>query len=147
MSQPISKQLYNGQLLKQQQGFTLVAALFLMVVVALLLVFLLRTGSENQWSSSLRIQEARAFQSANSGLEWAVHQLGSGACPASPTTLNLSEADLNGFQVIVTCSSAIYMENTDTVTMFEIEALAQRGIFGTSPDFVARKLQLTVEGP
>ena len=132
---------------QKQKGFMLVAVMFLMVVVALLLVFLLRTGSENQWSSSLRLQEARAFQSANSGLEWAVHQLGSGACPASPTTLNLSEADLAGFQVIITCSSTSYTENTETITMFEVEVLAQKGIFGTSPDFVARQIRLTVEGP
>ena len=133
--------------IQQQKGFMLVASMFLMVVVALLLVFLLRTGSENQWSSALRIQEARAFQSANSGLEWAVHQLGSGVCPASPTTLNLSEADLTGFQVIITCSASSYTENTETITMFEVEVLAQKGIFGTSPDFVARQIRLTVEGP
>ncbi len=130
-----------------QQGFTLVAALFLMVVVSLLLVFLLRTGSENQWSSALRIQEARAFQSASSGLEWALHQLGSGACPASPTTISFTEADLEGFRVTVTCSSTNYTEDTETITMFELEALAQRGTYGTSPDFVARQLRLTVEGP
>ncbi len=132
---------------QQQRGFTLVASIFLMVVVALLLVFLLRTGTESQWSSSLRIQEARAFQSASSGLEWVIHQLGSGTCPASPTTLSLTEADLNGFQVRVTCSSNNFTENGETVTMFEVEALAQKGIYGSSPDFVARQLQLTVEGP
>jgi len=132
---------------KKHHGFTLVAALFLMVVISLLLVFLLRTGSENQWSSALRVQEARAFQAASSGLEWAVHQLSGGACPASPTTLNLSEADLTGFQVIVTCTSSSYTENLTVITMFEIDSLAQKGSYGTSPDFVARQISLTVEGP
>ncbi len=132
---------------KSQQGFTLIAAIFLMVVISLLLVFLLRTGSENQWSSALRIQEARAFQSATSGLEWAIYRLGSGACPASPTTINFSEADLDGFQVTIRCSSTSYTENTETVTIFELEALAQKGSYGVSPDFVARQLRITVEGP
>ena len=128
------------------QGFALVATLFLMLVASLLLVFLLRTGSDNQWSSALRIQEARAFQAASSGLERALYQLESGTCPDSPTNLNLTEADLSGFQVIVNCNRRDYFEAGETIRVFEVKALAQYGSFGTSPDFIARQLHLTVEG-
>lgn len=130
-----------------QSGFILVAAIFLMMVVALLLVFLLRTGSDNQWSSSIRIQEARAFQAATSGLEWGVYQLNSGACPASPTILNLNEADLSGFSVSISCNQNDYTENGSVVSIFELDALATFGVYGSTPDFISRHLRLTVEGP
>ncbi len=133
--------------LQTQNGFILVAAIFLMMVVALLLVFLLRTGSDNQWSSSIRIQEARAFQAASSGLEWGVYQLNGGTCPASPTILNLNEADLTGFSVSISCSRNDYTENGSVVSIFELDALATFGVYGASPDFISRHLRLTVEGP
>jgi len=134
-------------MLKTQAGFILVAAIFLMLVVALLLTFLLRTGAENQWSSSLRLQEARAFQAASSGLEWGVYQLNGGVCPTSPTILNLNEADLNGFTVTLRCNQNNYTEEGKVISIFELDALATLGNYGTSADFISRHLQLTVEGP
>ncbi len=132
---------------RHQRGYILVAAIFLMIIVALLLVFLLRTGSDNQWSSAMKIQEARAFQAAQSGLEWGIYQLHTGACPASPTVLGLSEADLQQFSVTISCSRNDYTENGAVVSIFELDSVATFGTYGVTPDFIARHLQMTVEAP
>lgn len=141
----IKNTLHNPSL-KKQQGFILVGSIFLMIVVALLIVFYLRTSSENQWNSSASLQQSRVFQAASSGLEWGLYQINGGACPVSPSTLNLNEADLTGFQVVVTCSRTVYNVQTGTRAIYDLDAVATFGVYGVSTDFVSRHLQLTVEG-
>ena len=134
-----------------QSGFMLVAVLFLMLVVALLLVFLLRTGTETYVGGVLRIQQARAYQAAQAGLEWGLFNVGAGACPGVPTTttLNLSEEDLSGFtvQVTISCDNSTYTEGASTITIIEIDSTASMGTYGTSHDFVSQQVSISVEGP
>lgn len=139
---------------QKSQGVILVAALFLMLVVALLVVYLLRTGSETYWSGVLRIQQARAYQAAQAGLEWGLHQINpatsGGACPAgaNPRTINFTgtDGDLAGFKVIVTCTATPYNELTGAVTVYELDAVSSFGTFGSSPDYVSQHLKISVEG-
>lgn len=136
---------------KKQSGVILVAALFLMLVVALLIVYMMRTSSETYWAGVLRIQQARAFQAAQAGLERGLNlvdpAISGGTCPA-PVTINFgaSDADLAGFSVAVSCSLIIYSENGVDVDIFEIEAISTFGTYGISPDYVSQQLRISVEG-
>jgi len=132
---------------RSQKGFILVGSIFLMIVVGLLIVFLLRTNSANHWNTSATLQQNRAFQAASSGLDWGLYQINAGACPVSPSTLTLNEADLQGFQVTITCGKTDYVLQSGTRSIFELDSVATFGVYGVSTDFVSRHLQLTVEGP
>jgi len=132
----------------------LVAALFLMLVVALLIVYMMRTGTETYWSGVLRIEQARAYQAAQAGLEWELNRVNpvvsAGACPAGPNPRTIAfgatEGDLSGFQVVVTCTATGYLENGVAVTVFELDAVSSKGVLGTSPDYISSHLRISVEG-
>jgi MSHA biogenesis protein MshP len=127
-------------------GFSLVAVIFFMLIVGSLLTMALRLGAQSQQAGVLQLDEARAFQAAQTGLEWALNRLQAGGCPPSPTTFSVA-GDLAPFAVTVNCSSRVYSEQGSPVTIFELDAVASRGTLGATPDFVARRVQMTVQGP
>jgi len=127
---------------RRQSGFSLVAALFLIVVIGALAAFAVRIGSGQQQTVNLGLLGARALAAADSGIEWgAFRALNGGSCVAS-TALALTEGGLNGFTVVVGCGSTTHTEGTATVTVYRFDALAQAGTYGT-PDFVSRRVYAT----
>ena len=123
------------------RGFSLVAALFLIVVVALLGAFAVRIGAGQQQTVNLALLSAKALAAANSGIEYGAHQaLNAGSCAS--TTLNLTEGGLNGFTVSVTCSFTPHTVSTTAVNVYRIDATASMGAFG-QPDFVSRHVYAT----
>ena len=126
---------------RHARGFSLVAVLFLIVVIAALGAFAVRIGAGQQQTVNLALLGARALAAANSGVEWGANQaVKYGSCAG--TTLNLSEAALSGFTVTVTCASSAHAEGGSTVTVFRINARAQAGTYGT-PDYVSRQVFAT----
>jgi len=129
----------------KQQGFSLVAVIFLITVLATAVVFIQRISSVSVATTTLAMQGARAWQAAQAGAEWGIYKVINGGCPTSPSTFILSEQSLSGFNVSVSCTSQSYTEVGLTVTMYYLDVLAESGTFGTSPDYVSRKITLTVE--
>lgn len=117
-------------------------AIFLLVVLAALGVFMVRIGGVQQQTVSVALLGARAFEAAVSGIEWGAFQaLDSGACTTS--TLNLTEAGLDGFTVDVTCSTTSHTEFGNAYDLYVIDVEARAGSYGT-PDYVSRRMQATV---
>jgi MSHA biogenesis protein MshP len=132
----------SGAARRNEQGFTLVAALFLIVVIAALGAFAVRIGAGQQQTVNLGLLGARALAAAESGIEWgAFRALNGGSCVPS-TILNLTEGGLNGFTVTVGCGSTDHTEGVATVTVYRFDVLAQAGTYGT-PDFVSRRVYAT----
>ncbi len=127
-------------------GMTLVPALFLLIVVAALAAFAVRIASSQEQTSSLGLLSDRAVAAASSGAEWAVYRaLNNNSCVN--TTLSLSEAALQGFQVTITCSSVNHTEGAVTYQTFDVDAFAQWGTFGAA-DYVSRDVHRRVNnGP
>ena len=126
----------------KQTGFSLVPALFLIVVLATLGVIAVRMSVVQSQTVVLAMQSARAYAAAQSGIEWAAFQaLENGSCGSS--TLSLTEGGLNGFSVNVTCSSTSHSEAQATINVFTVEAFAWSGAFG-QPDYVSRRVRATV---
>jgi MSHA biogenesis protein MshP len=123
-------------------GFTLVSALFLIVIVSLAGAFLVSLVGTEQRASSLGLLGIRADHAAQSGLEWAVARAVAdpSGCPAG--VLALTEAGLRGYSVTVTCSRSRHREGGDLVTRFAFEAHAERGALGDA-DYVSRRLRAT----
>ena len=131
-----------------QHGFSLVAVIFLVTVLATGVVFIQRISNVSVATTTLAMQGARAWQAAQAGAEWGIYKVTNGGCPAASSTFSLSEQSLSGFNITVSCSDSSadnYQEAGVTVTLFYLEVLAESGVLGTSPDYVSRKITLTVE--
>lgn len=129
-----------GCMLRNQAGFTLVQAVFVLVVLALLGVAMMRLVGVQNSTSVFALQGARAYQAARSGLEWGAAQAGSGA-------------DCNGvfavgqFSVTVSCFSQSFQEgDTAAYPVYRFNSVARFGSYG-QPDFVQRKLEAKVVFP
>jgi MSHA biogenesis protein MshP len=122
-----------------QRGFSLVTAMFLLVVLAGLAVFAVRIGTLQGQGVTEGLRAAQAFQAARSGVEWAAYGvLHGGAC--APATLSLSEGGTAGFTVTVACSVSTHTEGTITVQVWVFDVRAESGVYG-GPDYVSRRLQ------
>jgi len=127
-----------------QRGFSIVAALFLIVVVAALGAFAVRIGAGQQQTVNLALLGTRALAAANSGIEWGAYRaLKASSCVNA--TLNLTEAALNGFTVNVTCSNAtthVECPIAEPNCVYRIDATAIAGTYGM-PDYVSRHVYAT----
>ncbi|MDH3749589.1 MAG: pilus assembly protein MshP, partial [Gammaproteobacteria bacterium] len=73
---------------KSQNGFSLVPALFLLVVLAALGIVAVRLAGVQQQTVVLAMQSSRAYAAARSGIDWSAYQaLVNGSCAASTLAL------------------------------------------------------------
>jgi MSHA biogenesis protein MshP len=126
--------------LERQTGFSIVAAIFLLVVLALLGVAIVSVTGMQQSSGQLDVLGVRAYHSARAGMEWGASQvldpnntLNPGSCspivmpscPASPQNLPALAGSLSGFTVTVTCTqTADTTEGNRNVRVFQVVATA-----------------------
>jgi MSHA biogenesis protein MshP len=119
-----------------QQGFALIPALFLIVVLGALALVAIRVSTGQQQAVIMALEEERALAAAQSGVEWGAYQSENGSCAAS-TTLNLSEAALSGFTVIVTCTATTFANGATTSISYVLYSTATTGTYG-QPGYVHR---------
>jgi MSHA biogenesis protein MshP len=135
----------------RQQGLSLVTAIFIIVVLAALGVYMVNIAGVSRATSTLSIQGARAFAAARSGIEWGIHGAFNntattcGAAPSAPATNTLTPAaaGLSGYSIAVTCSYTNHREKSATARVFVITATAQFNAFGQA-DYVQRRLETKV---
>ncbi len=124
-----------------QQGVALIAALFLIVVVAALGAFAVRLHTDDQQIGTLQLLEYRANAAAHAGLEYAAARLvnaGAGAQCSDVQTNAIylgGHAGLSGFNVTVRCDWV----DISAGRVFELEATGSHGVFG-APDFARKTL-------
>ena len=125
-----------------QRGFSLVPALFLLIVLAGLGAVAVRLTAVQQQTTVLAIQGARAYAAARAGIEVAAYDaLVNGNCGAASITL--TEGGLNAFVVDTSCTSSSHSEGTATTTVYVIDAFARAGVYG-SPDYASRRVRSKV---
>lgn len=129
-----------------ESGFVLPTAIFLMVILAALAVFMVSLSRSSHISGALDMQGGRAYQAARAGIEWAAWQTidpqelnAVPTCPVSPSTVDLT-GTLADFQVVVECTATPYTDGADAVTIFRITSTASSGTRGTV-DFIQRQIQ------
>jgi MSHA biogenesis protein MshP len=125
------------------RGFALVPALFLIVVLAALGAAAIRIGSGQQQTVTMALQQVRALSAARAGIEWGAYQAlkPTSSCVAS-TTLNLTEAALAGFTVVVTCSATGFPSGATTKYAYVLGSSATSGTYG-QPGYVHRVVSST----
>lgn len=126
----------------REGGFGLVAAMFLIIVVAAVIATMARLAVTQNATTSLAIQQARAYQVARAGLEYGIAQVLVGA--------TCSDFTLDGFAVLMSCPppSSVLLEEEGNITpsFHMVEATATFGS-PASPDYAYRKLRAVVEKP
>jgi len=134
--------------MRHEKGFSLVAALFVMVVVALAVVGMARLSVSTNGTISLAIQQARAYQAARAGLEWGIRKaVKEGSC-VSDASLALDGALAEFSGVVVLCRNVLYpsRENGKDLTLYTITAVAQNAPSAAArPDYAFRQLTAKVE--
>lgn len=140
---------------QRQRGFSIIAAIFLVVVIALIAGFLVTVGSVQRTTSAYSIIASRAHFAAISGIEWGVHQvLANPAMPAcfdaggdAEEIFTVPGAGSGNFLVTVTCSPAPngqqVFEGARQYSVFEIDVVAEFGTSG-SEDYFRRELSASV---
>ena len=120
----------------KSSGMSLVAALFLIVVIAALGAFAVRIGMGQQQTVNLSLLSNRAMAAANAGIEWSAYRaLESGNC--SNGSLSLTQGALAGFTVDVSCVSTSF--GTEG-TLYVIESVSRYGTYGRA-DYASRRVR------
>lgn len=128
--------------MKPQRGFSLVMAIFILVVLGLLGGYMARLMAVEVAASNDALQGARAYQAARAGIEWALARInGGGACADVNAQTAMTFTGLDGFSVTLTCSSVSDAEADQMLVIYQINALAQSGVYG-SLDYWARELEI-----
>ncbi len=132
-----------------QRGFSLVAAIFVLVILSAIGAFMITIGELERWTTVGAAQGARAYQAAQAGIEWGVSQAvpvvtgQPSSCAASTGPFTPAGNAFNGFSITVTCASSAQTENGIPYNVYAITSTASFGTFGSS-DFFSRALQVTV---
>ena len=142
---------------KIQKGFSLVTAIFLLVVLGGLGMAMMTFFTAQQQSSALDVLGSRAYHASRAGIEWGAYQVlqnsGVGFAPTcrnAPTSQTLAAGTLagtlSGFDVNVACRASAHSEVgalNGTLTVYLITATALRGMAG-QPDYVERQISATI---
>jgi MSHA biogenesis protein MshP len=158
----------GGAARRGPRGFTIVTAVFLLVVLSLLGVFIVSVTGLQQSSQQLDVQGVRAYHAARAGIEWGAWQVldpnndlpGFGGtanlppCPGASTNVTGLGGSLSPFTVTVTCNAAINAPTTEgnrNVAAYQIIATAcNQPAAGACPNpapasgYVERQLQATL---
>lgn len=130
----------------KQTGFSIVSAIFLLVVLAFLGAAMVTFSTNQQQSAAMDVMGSRAYQAARAGVEWGAYQVLQNAGACVPTTLPALAGTLSGFTVTVTCGATVASEvsaATGIVTVYDLTSTAAQGAVG-QPDRVERQIQISI---
>ena len=129
-----------------QNGFSLVAAIFLLVVLGGLGVYMMTISSVQQQTLSYTFLGSRAYQAARSGIEWGIYRaLNVNSCASFPKTIDFTEGSLTGFQTTISCSLTSHQEKSNSFNIYHLSAASKTDTasFGNL-DYVAREIKVTI---
>lgn len=133
----------------KQRGFSLIMAIFLIVVLGGIAVFIGRLSTMQQHSSALDEEGAMAYQAARTGIEWGVYQaIVNASCVAAPPafilalTVPTTPLSTVNYAVTVTCTQTTATEGSTTINVYQITATANNATGGNFA--VERRLTATV---
>lgn len=143
---------------KLQRGFSLITAIFLLVVLASLGAVMVTFFTAQQQSSALDVLGSRAYQAARAGMEWSVFQIAQsgvdggafvtacrGGAPVPQLALPAG-VQLSPFSVNVACSATSHVEGANTLWVYSVTSTATgvNGALPGQPDYIARVISVTI---
>ncbi len=139
--------------LHRMRGFSLVSAIFLLVVLAALGAAIVTVSTVQHQSSALDIQGVRAYQAARAGIEWGLYQQRIvGNCAGSTNIALPAGTSLTGFTVTVACVADTGLGLNIPNAVIQATACNQPAAGGACPNqaanssaYVQRVLQVQVQ--
>ena len=133
---------------KKASGFTLITAIFLLSVVAVLSVYMINARVVQQTTLVYSLQGARAMQAARAGIEWGIYQVFPPSpqlpsCLTTNPTFEATGAALDKFTIELDCTLSTHTEGTTLITTYQLTSTATTGDYGTL-DYVYRSLEASV---
>ena len=142
-----------------QQGFSLITAIFLLVVIVSLGTLMVTFWGAQQQGSALDALGVRADHASKAGIEWGAFQITQGtsfatSCHApvatssvpSVSSVSMANTPLSSYTLVVSCFATSHVEVASTVWAYSLTATAS-GIDGAVPgstDYVERKTQSVI---
>ncbi len=120
-------------------GFTIVQAIFILVVLGMLGTYMVTLSTVQQSISTQSLLQARAYQAARSGLEWGIKSV-----TDSPPCFSNSTFTLDGYSLAVSCVNVgNYDEAGTTYNVYNLSSVASYADI-SNPDYVSRALEVTI---
>lgn len=123
----------------RQRGFSLIAAVFLIVVLAALGTFAVQVAMSQYQSGNVELLEAQAQAAANSGIGYAADLALSpaGTCRANSLLPTQRRGPLAGFVIKLTCIRTSHQISGTPYYAYALTSNASYGTYG-QPNYVAR---------
>jgi MSHA biogenesis protein MshP len=122
----------------QQSGISVIAGIFLLLLMAVLAAVMVSLVSTSNVNMATDIAGARAYQAARAGAEWGMFQLDPNAQNAGlPNCVNGGPA-IPGYGVAVTCAAQDYTEAGRQIRIYWITSVATAA-------GIERRIEATVE--
>ena len=145
---------------RAQQGFAIVAAIFLVVVLAALGAFMVTFSTVQHTTTAQDLQGVRAYQAARAGTEWGAFQILRNpaasfvtACQTMPVpqVLPALAPTLANFTVTVGCTATQHDEGSRTAAgvppnplrVYRVTSTATSGVVGQT-GYIERQIQITI---
>lgn len=148
--------LQKSMQVPSQRGFSLVAAIFLLVILSALGVFMLSISTMQQTTSTQDLLGSQAYQAAKAGIEWGAYQIitpennnpATGGTPryvcVASTVLPALGGSLSGFTVTVDCTSNTdFDEGGNKVRVYQLTSTARFGALATT-SYIERRLSASI---
>lgn len=127
---------------RRESGFSIVTAIFLLVVLAMLGAFMLSLSSTQHVTAAQDVQGSQAYRAARTGLDWAISGVqAAAACPVA------APPPVEGYTVTIACTSNTYDEAGTTRRIYWLESTAMRGGAVGGIGYVERRVNAFVEFP
>jgi MSHA biogenesis protein MshP len=146
-----------AQTKRGDRGFALMLAVFLIVTLAAIGMYLVTVSTGQSQAVSQDVQGVRAYQAARAGLEWGTYRRLINASCAASTPLPFANAGLSGFCAVVTCSEVTPVggeaEGGATVHVYRITSTGCNATpcdatacpaAAPGPTYAERQLQITI---
>ena len=139
---------------KLQKGFSLVTAIFLLVVLGTLGTMMVTFFVAQQQSSALDVMGSRAYQASRAGIEWAAYNVAQtpqgtlwAGCATIPDPLfapgsTQLAGTLSSFSVRLTCIPTSVIEGVATINVYDLISTATYGGAPGNPDYVERVISV-----
>lgn len=123
-----------------QKGFTIVQAVFVLVVLGMLGAYMVTMNTVQQATSTQTLMQARAYQAARAGIEWGIYQIVENGVDNENQTFAIENCNVN----VQWLDGTPYNEaGHPTLHIYNIQATATYASPG-SPDYVSRTLEVTI---
>ena len=146
---------------RRQGGFAIFAAVFILVVLALLGAAIATVSSHQHTGAALDVQGRQAYQAARAGIEWGLYQVlqADGSACTGKTSLDGGASLQGGFTVSVECPAVTGVSEPGVQNWYTVTAWACNrpqdkggikvcpGAQPAAPGYVERKMVVLAEKP